>query len=401
MSKEIIAISPVYDKTPYYSAEYYLNRRRKTTSSHKKTITRAISFVLALNMVVCLFFFCANNENLEAVMKRFVITNLSSGLISDLPADTQITPADKPSSDWIPTVADPTEDEEPNEEPIIQANPSLEAFLKLYEFDYSSVPDGLYPIIPYDLSSEADGSLKLYNDTSINVDINAFAAMESSANGIAESEEPIVLIIHTHGTEAYSEEGVLGYSDTYNIPRSYDVTKNVIHIGGIIASVLNENGVNTVQCDVMHDAESYMGAYSRSAETVSSYLKRYPSIKYVFDVHRDSVLLEDKTKTRPVTIADGQVAAQIMTVAGSNELGTYHPEWETNLRLAAKLQTKLNESHLGLARAICLRGSSYNQELSPYSLLFEVGSCGNTIKEAEVSARILAEKLAELIKNGW
>jgi stage II sporulation protein P len=235
----------------------------------------------------------------------------------------------------------------------------------------------------------------------MSVDINQYAEAEQTVEGCNLSADPIVLIIHTHGTEAYSEEGVFGYSETYNIPRSYDVTKNVIHIGSVIASVLNDNGVLTLQSDVMHDAESYLGAYERSAETVKDYLERYPTIKYVFDIHRDSVLLEDKTKTRPITVANGEVAAQIMTVAGSNELGAYHPNWEMNLTLAAKLQKDLNESYLGLARAICLRGSTYNQELAPYSLLFEVGSCGNSLKEAEVSARILANTLAEIIKNGW
>ncbi len=401
MNNQIIPVSPVYDKTPYYSTAYFLKKKMNLRKQNKNNAIKFLSVICALNMIVCSAFYFMRAEETRTAFRNFMINTVYGGLVSDIRGEIPSPPPDKPKTDWIPTMAEPIETEAAKEKTEDPSSSALEAYLKLYEFDYSAVPDGLYPIIPYDLSTEADGELRLFNDTSLDVDIKSFAESALTSEGITETNEPTVLIIHTHGTEAYSEEGILGYSDNYNIPRGYDVTKNVIHIGNVMTKVLNENGVNAIQCDVMHDAESYLGAYSRSAETIRSYLERYPSIKYVFDIHRDSVLLEDKTKTRPVTIADGEVAAQIMTVAGSNELGSYHPEWENNLRLAAKIQTKLNAEHLGMARAICLRGSSYNQELAPYSLLFEVGSCGNTIKEAEVSARILAETLADIIKSGW
>ena len=72
-----------------------------------------------------------------------------------------------------------------------------------------------------------------------------------------------------------------------------------------------------------------------------------------------------------------------------------------NLEFAAKLQARLNKDYLGFARRICLRGTTYNQEMAPYSLLFEVGSCGNTLEEAENAAEILADELISMIKNGW
>lgn len=400
MNKEIIPVSPIYDRTPYYSASYFIRRQQSKAKKKKPSLLRSVSLICALNMLLCSLVYCTQGIDIGEELYSFVINNVYGGIVSEPPADISSPPSYKPDADSVPTAAEPSKLENSNDDNAT-SNDALAAYLKLYEFDYSAVPEGLYPIIPYDLSSEADGELRLYNDTSLDVDINDYAKAEACFDGATDSDGPIVLIIHTHGTEAYSEEGILGYSDSYNIPRSYDVTKNVIHIGSVITKALNENGISTVHCDVMHDAESYLGAYSRSAETIRAYLQRYPTIRYVFDIHRDSVLLEDKTKTRPVTIANGEVAAQIMTVAGSNELGTYYPNWESNLRLAAKLQAELNASNLGLARAVCLRGSSYNQELAPCSLLFEVGSCGNTIKEAEVSALILANKLAELIISGW
>lgn len=392
MSNMIIPISPIVDKT---DEAYFLSgtnkRARKTVKS--KFIKRLICLCLSMHFVLCSVFF-VGNEQTKIIIKDKIIYGVLYGGHLKSPIQNN-----ENSDVSIPT----------NSEPDLSDNASdsdaekdiLDAFIKLYEYDLSLVPDELYPIIPYDLSQEKDGELRLFNDTTLKVDINALSETDNTVEATSYSEEPSVLIIHTHGTEAYSEEGVLGYSDFYNIPRSYDVTKNVIAVGRHMAKVLNESGVNAIQCDIMHDAESYLGAYDRSEETIKRYLKAYPSIQYVFDIHRDSVLLEDKTKTRPVTIADGKIAAQIMTVAGSNELGTYHPSWEKNLVFASKLQKNLNENHLGLARSICLRGTTYNQELAPCSLLFEIGSCGNTLSEALVSAELLAIELSRIIKSGW
>jgi len=393
MNNELILYSPPNEDKSERPKIKTKNKR------YSRNAARFASFFLTLNFMLCSVFFVANRVNTAKLTEKAVY-GLFFGGILEMPRKESLGDTEAPPS--LPASADPLPLETTDKIDDPEAVPTIaEAFIRLYEYDLSLVPEGLYPIIPYDLSSEGDGVLRLYNDTYMDVDINSYANAEVTEQPAAASEEPIVLIIHTHGTEAYSEEGALGYSETYNIPRSHDVTKNVVAIGRIMTRVLNESGVTTVQCDVMHDAQSYLGAYERSAETIKDYLKRYPSIKYVFDVHRDSVLLEDKTKTRPVTIANGKTAAQIMTVAGSDEMGVYHPDWEKNLNLAAKLQTALNKDHLGLARAICLRGSSYNQELAPYSLLFEVGSCGNTFAEASHSAEILANTLAELIKNGW
>lgn len=284
---------------------------------------------------------------------------------------------------------------------------SVDLFAGLYDRDISELPEGLFPIIPYDLSSERDGVLSLYNDTDLAIRTSDYAVRPAAHAGLeraaaaGEGDAPVVLIVHTHGTEAYSEEGASGYSETYNIPRSADITKNVVAIGEVIAEKLRAAGIPVLHSTVMHDRESYIGSYERSAATIRDHLAAYPSIRYVFDVHRDSVLKEDGTKIRPVTVARGQIAAQVMSVCGTNGYGAAHPDWENNFEFAAKLQKNLNDHYLGLARAICLRKSSYNQELAPCSMLFEVGSCGNTLAEAKVSAAILGEELGAMILEGW
>ena len=63
---------------------------------------------------------------------------------------------------------------------------------------------------------------------------------------------------------------------------------------------------------------------------------------------------------------------------------------EENLALAARLQKSLDTLYPTLARPMTLRQSVYNQNLTPGSLLVEVGSHGNTLQEALAGARLFA-----------
>ena len=302
-------------------------------------------------------------------------------------------PVIKPEEN-LPVLAEPTD--ESKEKVNEYENPTVETFMKLYEYDLSLVPDGLYPIIPYDLSREADGELRLFNDTNLIIDLNELRDAKATVNPISYGSEPTVLIIHTHGTEAYSEDGILGYSDTYNIPRSYDVTKNVVSIGKLMVKILEENGVNAIHCDVMHDAESYLGAYDRSAETINKYLKKYPSIKYVFDVHRDSIAT-DNGKAKPVSVVDGLTTAQAMLVVGTDTAGAPHPNWIDNLTVASVFQKALVARYKTLMRPLSLRASSFNAEHTTGSVLIEIGTCCNTISEAKNCAALLGQTISKII----
>jgi stage II sporulation protein P len=65
------------------------------------------------------------------------------------------------------------------------------------------------------------------------------------------------------------------------------------------------------------------------------------------------------------------------------------------------LTDKLNKNHTAFTRPISLRGSSYNQEYTPGSILVEIGSCGNTLEEAKNAGVIFAEEVSKLILEGW
>ena len=270
----------------------------------------------------------------------------------------------------------------------------------IYDFDYSKVPEGATPIIPMDLSLPSFGLTYIHNNTSIN-DITD-SVLTGAAAGFPEielnSSLPQVLIVHTHGTEAYSPEGSTYYYDNGGeFARSQNINENVVSVGAYMARLLNENGINTVHCTVMHDIESYRDSYSRSANTIKEYLRKYPSIKYVFDVHRDSIINSDGDIVRPVANVGGKAAAQVMAVIGSNAGGTDYDTWTDNLAFAQQLRHKLNSICPEFARATCLRESTYNQELAPLSILLEMGASGNSLSEVMTSAEYTVQAIVEII----
>lgn len=274
----------------------------------------------------------------------------------------------------------------------------------IYDFDSSAVPDGEFPIVPSDLSTVfAAESIFLSNVTSFTPDTAALFSADyplPPASELAPDGEPLVLILHTHGTEAYSEEDSISYSETSNVPRSTDTKKNVVAVGKVMSEVFTEKGIKVIHCTIMHDRESYKDSYSRAAETIKKYLNLYPSIKYVFDVHRDSVVRENGEKIRPIFEHNGETVAQVMSVVGTNEMGANFPDWEKNLNLALKLHTAAEEKYGAMSRPINIRGAAFNEHFSEASLLLEVGSCGNTLEEAKKAGILLADILADLIIKG-
>ncbi|MDD4772269.1 MAG: stage II sporulation protein P, partial [Eubacteriales bacterium] len=213
-------------------------------------------------------------------------------------------------------------------------------------------------------------------------------------------EQPLVLILHTHGTESYAAEGEFFYNSDYGF-RSDDIAENVISVGAAMSDTFAANGIPAVHCAVMHDKESYLNSYKRASETINFYLDKYPSIILVLDVHRDALVNSADEILKPVTTVEinGETvtAAQIMCVVGTDYRGAIHPQWRDNLALALKLRYSLDSLYTNLSRPINLRGAAFNQQYAPLSLLLEIGSTGNTLAEALRSGELVAKALSEIL----
>lgn len=198
---------------------------------------------------------------------------------------------------------------------------------------------------------------------------------------------PTVLILHTHTTEAYSDTW-----DRTNY-RSLDDEKNMLAIGDEVARVLELGGIQVIHDRTLHDYPDYDTAYSAARQTIGAYLKQYPGIQMVLDLHRDA---SDTGNGQLVTAATvgGQKAAQLMMVCGSGFSG-----WEGNFSLALKLSVLLEQENPGITRPISLRAKQYNLDLTAGSLLVEVGAAGNTMDEALIAANALAQAILTLTKG--
>ncbi len=251
-------------------------------------------------------------------------------------------------------------------------------------------------ISPYTAKNSYD---KVYLKNNTNLKINIKSLLESNLKfSLKKTSSPQVLILHTHATETFLDTDADVYSKSYK-SRTTDNEKNMVKIGSIIAKELNDAGIVTIHAKNQHDYPEYTGSYSRAANTICSYLKKYPSIKIVLDLHRDALSVgSDKVKL--VTKINGEKAAQVMLVMGSQSGSvTNFPKWQENLKLAVRLQKIMENKYPTLARPITLNSSNYNESLTTGSLLIEFGTDANSLAEAKYSALMVADCLETLLKD--
>lgn len=246
-------------------------------------------------------------------------------------------------------------------------------------------PDEPSPLAPSDTAVPVD------NRAGVEFDAQALL---SQPLPLAITDEPLILIVHTHATESYT--GDYDGAEDYH---TADTDCNVVRVGQAIADRLNAAGIVTLHDKTLNDLPGYDSAYERTAQVISRYLEEYPSIRMVIDVHRDAVTATDGTELAMTAELDGAPAAQLLFVMGTDAGGLEHPNWRDNLAFALQMQALCTARAPGLFRELSLRAARYNEHLTPCSVLLEVGSAGNTLDEALRSADFFARQLTELIEG--
>lgn len=248
------------------------------------------------------------------------------------------------------------------------------------------------PQLPSLEQINSSAGLALNNATAYDVDLDAMCSEPLAFT--ADGEGPQVLVIHTHTTECYDGDEMSGETE-----RTTDDKRNVIEVGNVICSTLEEYGIKTYHNTTYHDYPSYQGAYTRALSTINSCLAEYPSIKMVIDVHRDAFVYSDGSKLTVSCEQNGIPTAKVMLVCGSDSMGLEHKNWRENLKLAAKIQNAAEIMYPGLMRPVNLRTERFNMHTTMGSILIEVGSNGNTLDEAKAGGRGVARAIAAVLKN--
>lgn len=198
-------------------------------------------------------------------------------------------------------------------------------------------------------------------------------------------EEPVVLIVHTHATETYLPSSGGNY-------HSKKKENSVRDVGEVLAISLKEEGISSVHDETLHDDPSYNSSYSRSAETISKLLEKYPTIECVIDLHRDAIASEAAGAT--VSTA-GKTCAKYMYV-----VSTAAPTYSKNIKFVSALNETAASEYNGFTGSVLERGYMYNQNLSEKYLLLEFGNNRNDIAEVRNTARVYGKILAQTLKAG-
>jgi len=267
---------------------------------------------------------------------------------------------------------------EPEEPPAPTPSPSAEPI-------ETSITDG----------NEKSGDIAFKNETGYELD--AAALLCEPLTFSLEGEGARVLIVHTHGSEAFDPSDGLSYeaSDPW---RTQDPARSVIALGDKVAEVLAENGIEAIHDRAFYDYPSYAGSYDRAAGAIRGYLEQYPDIAVVLDIHRDALMGSDGTVYKTVADVEGEKCAQVLVLSGTDWTGLEHPFWRENLKLAVRLQAAMNERCPGLARPVTVSRYRYNQQLTRGSLIIEIGCNGNTLTEALAAAGHFADCAASVLK---
>ena len=248
------------------------------------------------------------------------------------------------------------------------------------------------------IATNMSAGFSIKNDTGFDVDADSLAAEGLKLR--FKKDEPQILIIHTHSSEAYTQDEFDRYEPS-DVSRTEDKSYNVIRVGDVLTEKLESFGLSVIHDREIYDYPSYTGSYTRSGAAVESYLAENPSIAMVIDLHRDALGSGDtvyKTKAE----VSGKSCAQVMMLIGTGENGLWHPNWRENLKLALYMQGAAEKKYPSLMRPIALKPERYNQQLTTGSMILEVGSSGNTLAEALLAIELFGEAvgpaLAELVE---
>lgn len=242
------------------------------------------------------------------------------------------------------------------------------------------------------------GAVKVKNVNSTSIDIEKILGEKIDLT--VEKDKPSVLIFHTHTTETFQ---ILdrGFYEVGFMTRTKDENLNMVRVGKAICEEIEKAGYQVIHDNEIHDL-SYNGAYAHSRKKVEEYLKKYPTIEVVLDIHRDAIQQNDGTKIKPTATIDGKKAAQIMLISGCQEKGNpieNFPDWRYNLTFAVHLQNQLETMFPGITRPLYFCPRKYNMNLSHCSLLVEVGSDANTLEEAVYTGKCIGAALSEIMKD--
>lgn len=209
--------------------------------------------------------------------------------------------------------------------------------------------------------------------------------MEKKPKKKANNDKPDVIIYHTHSSESYQPYTASNF-------HTEKVEGSVREVGNVLTKELQSLGIGVVHDKTVHDRPSYNESYDRSLETVVSLREKYPSAKYIIDLHRDAAAYAGN-KGKTVTIKGDTVATYGLVVGRNN--ANYHKLME----FAKKVNQKADSMYPGFGGRIIEKTYRYNEYIADNYLLLEVGNNQNQIEQVKATGKYFAHVLAQIIEE--
>lgn len=216
---------------------------------------------------------------------------------------------------------------------------------------------------------------------------------DSVPKNIPQPEKNTVFIYHSHNRESF----IPHLKDTNSATTAQHKDINITLVGQRFGEKLIEKGIGA-QVDTTDIAAilgernlKYGHSYNISREVVQEAMVTNKDLMYFIDIHRDSARRETTTTT-----INGETYAKLFFVLGKSQ-----PNYEQNEQFAIELNNRIKEKYPNLTRGIVRKARDgrnngiYNQDLSPNSIIIEIGGPENTLDEMYRTVEILAEIFAE------
>lgn len=248
--------------------------------------------------------------------------------------------------------------------------------------DVSAQPNTLTPTNNL-LNNDQNNSANKNNNNQAKVIPKTIVSAEKPQKTNLSLDKPTVIIYHTHATESYKPV-INGNFHSLN------ESGTVREVGNVLASSLEAQKIKVLHDKTMHDYPSYNQSYIRSLDTIKRLSGKYKSAKIIIDLHRDAA--EDK-KPDTVTI-NGKKAATFTIVIGDK-----NPNARQLNAFANYIMKKSNAKYPGIMRGIINKPYKFNEYLSDYYILLEIGNNENDIKQATLTAQYVANILSDVIDD--
>ncbi|MGN7176111.1 stage II sporulation protein P [Cytobacillus sp. SAFR-174] len=207
-------------------------------------------------------------------------------------------------------------------------------------------------------------------------------------------DEKGVFIYHSHSWESFAPL----LKDVKNTDEAVSPNEqvNIIAVGKKLSEELARKGIGAehdktnIAAELKKKGWNWENSYAMSRETVQTAMTENKDVKFLIDIHRDSL-----PRGKTTALIGQEPYARLFFVVGKE-----HKSYEQNLKVATELHQALEAKYKGISRGVIVKGKSegngiYNQDLSERALLLEFGGVENNLDELNNSIKAFADVFSD------